>query len=58
MLDPVSRAFANAIDDEPVTEEEERAVAEAHKGFEGNAGIDQVVAELAFTMEARRARRT
>ena len=30
MVDPVSRALANApIDDEPVTEEEERAVAAA-----------------------------
>jgi hypothetical protein len=33
MVDPVSRALANApIDDEPITEEEERAVAEAASG--------------------------
>ena len=54
MLDPVSRALANApIDDEPVTEEEERAVAEARESLKRNGGIpfEQVVAELGFTME-------
>ena len=54
MLDPVSRALANApIDDEPVTEEEERAVAEAREWLKNNPGIpfEQVVAELGFTME-------
>jgi len=54
MLDPVSRALANApIDDEPVTEEEERAVAEAREWLKHNPGIpfEQVVAELGFTME-------
>lgn len=54
MLDPVSRALANApMDDEPVTEEEQRAVAEAHEWFKHNQGIpfEQVVAELGFTME-------
>jgi hypothetical protein len=54
MLDPVSRALANApIDDEPVTEEEDRAAAEAHEWLEHNPGIpfEQVVAELGFTME-------
>ncbi len=54
MLDPVSRALANApIDDEPVTEEEERAVAEARESLKRNGGVsfEQVVAELGFTME-------
>ena len=54
MLDPVSRALANApIDDEPVTEEEERAVAEAREWLKHNPGIpfEQVVAELGLTME-------
>ena len=54
MLDPVSRALANApIDDEPVTDEEERDVAEAREWLKHNKGIpfEQVVAELGFTME-------
>ena len=54
MGDPVSRALANApIDDEPMTEEEERAVAEAREWLKHNPGIpfEQVVAELGFTME-------
>jgi hypothetical protein len=54
MLDPVSRALANApVDDEPVTEEEERAVQEAREWFKHNPGIpfEQVVVELGFTME-------
>jgi hypothetical protein len=54
MLDPVSLALANApIDDEPVTEEEEQAVAEAHQWLKHNRGIplEQVVAELGLTME-------
>ena len=54
MLDPVARALANApIDDEPVTAEEERAVAEARQWLKHNPGIpfEQVVAELGFTME-------
>lgn len=54
MLDPVSRALANApIDDEPTTEEEEREAAEARDWLKHNPGIpfEQVVAELGFTME-------
>lgn len=54
MLDPVSRALANApIDDEPVTEEEEQAVARSKEWFRHNAGtpFEQVAAELGFTME-------
>jgi len=54
MLDPVFRALANApFDDEPVTEEEERAIAESSDWLKRNPGIpfEQVVAELGFTME-------
>ena len=54
MLDPVSRALANApIDDDPVTEEEERTVAEAREWLKHNPGVpfEQVVAELGLTME-------
>jgi hypothetical protein len=54
MLDPVSRALANApIDDEPTTEEEEREAAKARDWLKHNPGIpfEQVVAELGFTME-------
>ena len=37
MLDPVARAIANApIDDEPVTEEEEKALAEAREWLKHN----------------------
>jgi hypothetical protein len=39
MTDPVTRALANApIDDEPVTEEEESAVAEAREWLLRNGG--------------------
>jgi len=40
-------------DDEPISEEEERAVAESREWFKHNPGIpfEQVVAELGFTME-------
>ncbi|MFY9727739.1 MAG: hypothetical protein WB579_20380 [Bryobacteraceae bacterium] len=54
IVDPVSRALANApIDDEPVTEEEEQAVASSKDWFRHNPGtpFEQVVAELGFTME-------
>ena len=54
LLDPVSRALANApIDDEPITEDEERAVAEAREWLKHNPGIpfEQLVADLGFTME-------
>jgi len=54
MVDPVSRALANApLDDEPVTEEEERAVAQSREWLKHHPGIplEQVVAELGFTME-------
>jgi ethanolamine utilization microcompartment shell protein EutL len=54
MVDPVSRALANApVDDEPTTEDEERAVAEAREWLKNNPGIpfEQVVTEIGLTME-------
>jgi len=54
MLDPVSRALANApMEDEEISEEEEQAVAEAREWLKHNPGIpfEQVVAELGLTME-------
>ncbi|HUI57416.1 MAG TPA: hypothetical protein VLY04_20710 [Bryobacteraceae bacterium] len=54
MNDPVTAAIRNApIDDEPVSEDEERAVAASKEWFESNPGIpfDEVVTELGFTME-------
>ena len=52
MLDPVSRALANApIDNEPITEDEERAVARESLKLSGGIPFEQVVAELGFTME-------
>jgi hypothetical protein len=43
----------DTADDEPVTEEEERAVAASKEWFKINQGIpfEQVVAELGLTME-------
>ena len=54
LLDPVSRAIANApIDDEPVTKEEEKALAESREWLKQNKGIphEQVLAELGVTQE-------
>ncbi len=54
MLDPVSRAIANApIDDEPLTAEEEKAIGEAREWLKHNQGIshEQVLAELGITQE-------
>ncbi|MGO9865555.1 MAG: hypothetical protein ACLPLR_18255 [Terriglobales bacterium] len=54
MLDPVSRAIANApIDDQPVTPEEEKALAESREWLKHNKGIphEQVLAELGITQE-------
>jgi hypothetical protein len=48
MLDPAARALANApVDDEPITEEEVHAVAEARESRKRNGGIPfkEVVAE-------------
>ena len=41
------------VDDEPVTEEEERAVAASKEWFKNNQGIpfEEVVTELGFTIE-------
>jgi hypothetical protein len=54
MLDPVSRALANApIDDEPVTPEEEKALAEAREWSKHNKSIphEQILADLGITQE-------
>lgn len=54
MADPVARAIANApVDDEPVTEEEERALGEAREWLKHNKPIphEQVLAELGITQE-------
>jgi len=54
LLDPVSRAIANApIDDEPVTKEEKKALAESREWLKHNKGIphEQVLAELGVTQE-------
>ena len=54
MLDPVSRAIANApFDDEPVTAEEARSLAEANEWSKLNKAIphEQVLAELGITQE-------
>ena len=54
LLDPVLRAIANApVDDEPVSAEEERAVAQSRKWLKHNEAIphEQVLAELGITQE-------
>jgi hypothetical protein len=54
LLDPISRAIANApIDDEPVTPEDEKALAEAREWLKHNAAIphEQVLAEFGTTPE-------
>ena len=56
MLDPVSRAIANApIDDEPVTEEERQAVARSEAWFQERGGkgipMKEVMAEFGLTVE-------
>ena len=54
IVDPVAAALRDAPeDDEPISEEEERAVAESREWFKHNEGIpfEQVVAELGFTIE-------
>jgi hypothetical protein len=54
MLDPVARAISNApIDDEPLTPEEEKALAESREWLEHNPGIphEQVLDELGITPE-------
>jgi len=54
IVDPVAAALRDApVDDEPMIEEEERAVNEAREWLKHNPGIpfEQVVAELGFNME-------
>jgi hypothetical protein len=54
MLDPVSRALANApVDDEPLDPEEEKAVNEAKEWLKDNKAIphEQVLADLGITPE-------
>jgi hypothetical protein len=54
MTDPETATIRNApIDDEPVSEEEERAVAASKEWFRNNQGVpfEEVVAEIGLTME-------
>lgn len=54
MLDPVSRAIAQApVDEDPVTPEEEKALAEAREWLKHHQPIphEQVLAELRITQE-------
>jgi hypothetical protein len=54
MLDPLDRKLAAApIDDEPETEEERRAVAEAMDSLRRNGGVpmEEVLADFGLTME-------
>ena len=54
MLDPVSRAIANApVEDEEIGAEERSAVTEAHEWLKRNKPIphEEVLAELGLTME-------
>ncbi|HME00974.1 MAG TPA: hypothetical protein VKM93_27150 [Terriglobia bacterium] len=55
MLDPVSRAVANApTDEEPLTAEESRALDDAQNWLKHNRGIphERVLAELGITQKA------
>jgi hypothetical protein len=54
MLDPVSRAIANApADDEPLTAEEEKALAESQEWLKHNTPIphEQVLTDLGLSPE-------
>lgn len=54
MVDPVARAIANApIDDEPVTDEERRAIAESDEWLKHNKPIpfEKVLADFGLTLE-------
>jgi hypothetical protein len=54
MLDPVARVLANApVDDEEITEEEKRAVAEADEWLKHNQPIpnEEVLAEFGLTLD-------
>jgi predicted transcriptional regulator len=54
MTDPETAPIRSApVDDEPVTDDEERAVAASKEWFKNNRGIpmEEVAAELGLTME-------
>ncbi|MGA9391238.1 MAG: hypothetical protein WBV69_12400 [Candidatus Sulfotelmatobacter sp.] len=54
LLDPVARAIANApIDDEPITPEDEKALAEARESSKAGKWIphEEVLAEFGLTPE-------
>ena len=53
MTDPVTALRDAPVDDEPESEEEERAVAASKEWFRNHQGIplEEVAAELGFTME-------
>ena len=54
MLDPVSRAIAQApTDDEPPTEDEEKAVAEAKEWLQQHPGIpfEEVLSDFGLTIK-------
>ena len=54
IVDPVSRALANApMDDEPVSAEEEAAMEKSREWFKHNKGIphEQVMAELGISFK-------
>lgn len=54
MLDPVARALANApYDDEPVSEEETRDIAESHAAYARGEVVsnDEVLAEFGLSAE-------
>jgi hypothetical protein len=54
MADPLARSLANApVEEEPISEEEARALDEAHEWLKHNEGIphEQVLAEFGITQE-------
>lgn len=54
LLDPVSRAITNApADDEPLTEEDKKALDQAREWLQHNPGIphEQVLSDLGITQE-------
>jgi hypothetical protein len=59
MTDPATALRDAPVDDEPENEEEERAVAASKEWFRNHPGIplDEVAAELGFTMEQIRGHR-
>jgi len=57
LLSPVDRALATApVDDEPISEEEQKVIAHSQEWFANNEGIpfENVVAELGLTIEQLR----